>query len=64
MRSDAGTGLGLFITATIPEQPFDSIDSGYDFMDVLAETVLDAMKDLHREDCPICQGPHTSAPPP
>jgi len=31
------------------EQPFDSIESAYDFMHVLAETVLDASKDLHHE---------------
>ena len=29
------------------EQPFDSIESAYDFMGVLAEAVLDAMKELH-----------------
>ena len=29
------------------EQPFDSIESAYDFMNVLAETILEAMKDLH-----------------
>jgi hypothetical protein len=27
--------------------PFDSIESAQDFMNVLAETILDAMKDLH-----------------
>jgi len=31
------------------ELPFDSIESAQDFMHVLAETVLDAMKDLNRE---------------
>ena len=29
------------------EGPFDSIESAQDFMNVLAETILDAMKDLH-----------------
>ena len=32
------------------EQPFDSIESAYDFMSVLGETILDAMKDLNREE--------------
>jgi hypothetical protein len=31
------------------EQPFDSIESAYDFMNVLAETVLASIQDLHRE---------------
>jgi len=31
------------------EQPFDSIESAHDFMNVLAETILDAMKDLNRD---------------
>jgi len=31
------------------ELPFDSIESAYDFMNVLAETILDANKDLHRD---------------
>jgi len=31
------------------EQPFDSIESAYDFMNILAETILDATKDLHRD---------------
>src|SRR5690242_1513027 len=31
------------------EQPFDSIESAHDFMNVLSETVLAAMKDLHRD---------------
>ena len=31
------------------EQPFDSIESAQDFMQVLAETILDAAKDLNRE---------------
>src|SRR5690242_9057038 len=30
-------------------QPFDTIESAYDFMGVLGETVLDAIKDLHRD---------------
>lgn len=29
------------------EQPFDSIESAQAFMDVLAETILEAMKDLN-----------------
>ncbi len=29
--------------------PFDSIESAHDFMTLLAETVLDAVKDLHRD---------------
>lgn len=32
------------------EAPFDSIESAHDFMDVLAQTVLEAMKDLHKEE--------------
>ncbi len=31
------------------DNPFDSIESAHDFMTILAETVLDAMKDLHRD---------------
>ena len=31
------------------EQPFDSIESAHDFMNILADTILDAMKDLHRD---------------
>ena len=31
------------------DNPFDSIESAYDFMNILADTVLDAMKDLHRD---------------
>jgi hypothetical protein len=31
------------------ERPFDSIESAQDFMSVLGETVLDAMKDLSRD---------------
>jgi hypothetical protein len=31
------------------ERPFDSIESAIDFMNVLAETVLDATRDLHRD---------------
>jgi hypothetical protein len=31
------------------EQPFDSIESAHEFMNVLAETILDAMKDLDRD---------------
>ena len=31
------------------EGPFDSIESAQDFMNVLAETILDAMKDLHHQ---------------
>ena len=30
--------------------PFDSIESAHDFMDVLAQTVLDAMQDLRKEE--------------
>jgi hypothetical protein len=29
------------------EGPFDSIESAQDFMNILAETILDAMKDLN-----------------
>jgi len=29
------------------EQPFDSIESAYEFMDVLAETILANVNDLH-----------------
>ena len=28
------------------DQPFDSIESAYDFMQILAETILDATKEL------------------
>lgn len=31
------------------EQPFDSIESAHDFMDVLADTVLEVAKDLNRD---------------
>ena len=31
------------------EQPFDSIESAHDFMNILAETIMDAIKDLHRD---------------
>ena len=31
------------------EQPFDSIESAHEFMNVLADTILDAMKDLKHE---------------
>jgi len=31
------------------ELPFDSIESAQDFMNVLADTILDAMKDLSHE---------------
>ncbi len=31
------------------EQPFDSIESAIEFMNVLAETVLDAKRDLYRD---------------
>lgn len=31
------------------EQPFDSIESAHDFMNVLADTVLDAMKDVNHQ---------------
>jgi hypothetical protein len=31
------------------EQPFDSIESAHEFMNVLAETVLEAMQDLNRD---------------
>ena len=31
------------------DQPFDSIESAHDFMNVLAETILDAMEELNRE---------------
>ena len=34
---------------TSNENPFDSIESAHDFMNILAETVLEAMKDLHRD---------------
>jgi hypothetical protein len=30
-------------------QPFDSIESAIDYLSILAETVLDATKDLHRD---------------
>jgi hypothetical protein len=30
-------------------QPFESIESAYEFMSVLADTILEGVKDLHRE---------------
>lgn len=40
---------GVFMTLDPIEQPFDSIESAYDFMDLLAQTILDNMKELHRD---------------
>ena len=31
------------------EQPFDSIESAHEFMDVLAQTIVGAMQELHRD---------------
>jgi len=31
------------------DQPFDSIESAYDFMNILAQVILENMKDLHRD---------------
>jgi hypothetical protein len=31
------------------EQPFESIESAYEFMDILAQTMMGVMKDLHRD---------------
>jgi predicted methyltransferase len=31
------------------EQPFDSIESAYEFMDILAQTMMGVMVDLHRD---------------
>ena len=31
------------------EQPFDSIESAYDFMNVLADTIVATLTDLHRD---------------
>jgi len=31
------------------EQPFESIESAYEFMDLLSETMIGVMKDLHRD---------------
>ena len=42
------------------EGPFDSIESAQDFMTVLAETILDAMKDLnHQQRMAVRDGPGT-----
>jgi hypothetical protein len=39
------------------ELPFDSIESAYGFMDLLAETVLDAIKDLdHDREVAVLDG--------
>lgn len=40
------------------EQPFDSIESAHDFMDVLAKTVLDAMAELRREELKAAREGH------
>jgi hypothetical protein len=37
------------MTASEIDLPFDSIESAHAFMDVLAETILDAMKELSYE---------------
>jgi hypothetical protein len=31
------------------ERPFESIDSAYDFMNVLAETIVESIRDLHED---------------
>jgi hypothetical protein len=39
------------------EAPFDSIESAHDFMDVLAQAVLEAMKELHTiEEAALSEG--------
>ena len=39
------------------EQPFDSIESAQDFMGILGETVLDALKDLkHEQQTALAEG--------
>ena len=35
--------------ANIIERPFDSIESAHQYMDILADTTLEAMKDLKRD---------------
>lgn len=37
------------MSPNVIEQPFDSIESAQDFMNVLAGTILDEMKDLKRD---------------
>ncbi|MBZ5586909.1 MAG: hypothetical protein LAQ30_32930 [Acidobacteriia bacterium] len=37
------------MTPDLIEQPFDSIESAHDFMNILAQTVLDAMPELNCE---------------
>jgi hypothetical protein len=32
-----------------PQPPFDSIESAQDFLNILAETILDEIKDLNRD---------------
>ena len=41
---------------TTIENPFDSIESAYDFMNILAETILDAMKDLRSDHAVAVKG--------
>jgi hypothetical protein len=40
------------------EQPFDSLESAYDFMDVLASTTVDVMTDLSGEYKTALQNGH------
>ena len=42
-------GAGVFMPLDPIEQPFDSIESAYDFMSLLAQTILDNVKDLRRD---------------
>ena len=37
------------MSSDIIDRPFDSIESAQCFMDVLAETIMEAMKDLNRD---------------
>ncbi len=37
------------MTPDLIEQPFESIESAHDFMNILAQTVLDAMPELNLE---------------
>ena len=42
-------GRGKHMSANEIERPFESIESAYEFMNVLAETILEATKDLHAD---------------
>src|SRR5262249_45084331 len=45
----------LHMSAADMEQPFDSIESAQDFMDILAEMALEAVKELKEQHCEAMQ---------